>query len=735
MTEIYRGKKTLPHVGPYIGRVTNHLDTTLMGSLEVSLIRGLPENSEFQSATFAVKYLSPFYGVTGIQFQGNNASKFDDVQKSYGMWMVPPDIGTQVLVIFVAGDPNQGFWFGCVMDQYQNHMVPGIAASENIEPQPGQVETYRTQLLPVAEFHKQSNDGNTGPSVEKRRKAIHPFADRLLEQGLLLDTIRGVTSSGARREVPSQVFGISTPGPLDSTGTKRAIGYSNKTKMAPVSRLGGTTFVMDDGDINGENELVRLRTRTGHQILMHNTKDLIYIANARGTAWIELTSNGKIDIYAADSVSIHSEQDLNFRADRNINIEAMGNINIAGQDIQVETPIFKLRADRNLQIETEKASINTTAEFIINTSDLKISATESIDIVSETDLKINSNDGNIHINSYRDIFQSSENFNLKANKDGFITAGGVLHQQGAPAKQAEVAAPSLADSVEPLPKFVLPNRVATNNYVEEWKDDFYQADAIVSIMSRVPTHEPYDQHEDINPAQFSADGLDIYRSGGPTSQIPGGTEKYINGIPLAAPYISSAMPGADQNLYSQVTVIGDSIDVSAKPSFEAALGANVIATVGWQTSNMIQALKAALANGSLRAKVSIHLGTNGVVTEAQLKEILELLKDRKLVVVVNAKASRPWIEPNNRLLARIVPEYPNTKLVDWFAISNPRPEFFVADGVHLTAAGISAYVNSVVTAIGPSTLPVDPVPAAAVADGVTQEMWNTATPEEKKLWR
>jgi uncharacterized protein (DUF2345 family) len=80
------------------------------------------------------------------------------------------------------------------------------------------------------------------------------------------------------------------------------------------------------------NELIRLRTRTGHQILLHNTEDLIYIANARGTAWIELTSNGKIDIYAADSVSIHTKNDLNITADRDINMSAGRKVNILSGD-------------------------------------------------------------------------------------------------------------------------------------------------------------------------------------------------------------------------------------------------------------------------------------------------------------------------------------------------------------------------------------------------------------------
>ena len=118
--------------GPFIGIITNNLDPTFMGRLEVGLIKGLQPDTTDQSNTYIVKYLSPFYGVTSDKYQGANSDKFDDVQKSYGMWMVPPDIGTRVLVIFIDGDPNQGYWIGCVMDQFQNHMVPGIAASDTV---------------------------------------------------------------------------------------------------------------------------------------------------------------------------------------------------------------------------------------------------------------------------------------------------------------------------------------------------------------------------------------------------------------------------------------------------------------------------------------------------------------------------------------------------------------------------------------------------------------------------
>jgi hypothetical protein len=264
------------------------------------------------------------------------------------MWFVPPDPGTIVIVFFIDGDQKRGYWLGCVLDEGVNFMLPGVAATEQVVEGGGR--------LPVAEYNKKVNEKAAEPTKIKKPK--HPLAKVLEIQGLLKDDIRGITTSSARRETPSAVFGISTPGPIDKqSGAKQGkVGNAGDKVTTYVSRLGGSTFVMDDGDDKflrkttadkgppeyvaveqGEtggdvtiphNELVRIRTRTGHQILMHNSEDLIYIGNARGTTWIELTSNGKIDIYAKDSISIHTEQDFNVTAARDINLTATGNINM-----------------------------------------------------------------------------------------------------------------------------------------------------------------------------------------------------------------------------------------------------------------------------------------------------------------------------------------------------------------------------------------------------------------------
>jgi hypothetical protein len=365
-SEIRSSGDPLPTPGPFLAKVVSHLDPNFMGGLEVEILQ-LVGSDGSEGTLHQVKYMSPFAGQTSVDYI-TETNDYNNTQKSYGMWMVAPDVGSTVIVIFIDGDPRKGYWIGCVPDEHQNFMVPGIAATKfSVENQ--------ALRVPVAEYNKRSNEA-AQPDATKIKKPEHPFTKVLLDQGLLLDDIRGITTSSARREVPSMVFGISTPGPLDKQTDAKTGKVGKKEHQisgAFVSRLGGTTFVMDDGDDkflrrtpagegppnyastgDGEtdgdptiphNELVRIRTRTGHQILLHNSEDLIYIGNAKGTTWIELTSNGKIDIYAKDSISVHSENDINFTADRDINLTAGRNVNINA------TTNFNVYAGTNYEIK------------------------------------------------------------------------------------------------------------------------------------------------------------------------------------------------------------------------------------------------------------------------------------------------------------------------------------------------------------------------------------------------
>ena len=493
----YISRKTKIDSGPLLARVVGHLDPTRTGSLEVTLLRDQGNNIGDEAQTFIVKCASPFFGYTAYEYTGDNTvasgatptAAFNDTQKSYGMWMVPPDVGVTVLVVFVDGKPDQGFWIGCIPSSFANNMVPGIAAAESVDLSAEDKRKYDTSLLPVAEINRRANAKNERQSnPDKIKKPVHPLADKLLTQGLLADNARGVTSSSSRREAPSMVFGISTPGPLDKTAGAKVgrIGTGSKQTNNFVSRLGGTQFVMDDGDdqfvrktpasegppeyanvIDGEkgnntipkDECVRIRTRTGHQILMHNSEDLIYIGNAKGTTWVELTSNGKIDIYAEDSISIHTQQDLNIRADRDINMEAGRNFNLKALGrVQIESG-----ADTNLIIGND-GKITTSNNLDVNTGEAnKFTAGSSTDILTT--------DG--------DHTETANNIYMNSGPDNPATP---------------------ASSAERLTTY--PNPV-TNPKEISWAGNRYQVtdQDLHSIMKRIPMHEPWANHENLNPAK------------------------------------------------------------------------------------------------------------------------------------------------------------------------------------------------------------------------------------------
>lgn len=351
--------------GPYIGIVKDNVDPTRMGGLKV-MIPSLSGTDEGPSdMLYDVKYLTPFYGAKSPNATTKTSPyDFADSPHSYGMWMVPPDIDTRVLVIFVEGKVSEGFWFGCVQDPYTNHMVPGIASSphtalgaEGLSDDSGEtVETnYGTKEVPASEVNRTTwtAASNVG-GLDKLKKPIHPFANTLKRQGLIKDTVRGTTTSSARRESPSAVFGISTPGRVDKKSKKKfKLGPTDANPERPVVREAGHTFVMDDGDAAGNNELIRLRTSSGHQLLMHDTKGVVYLANGSGNVWMEFSACGAIDIYSGHTIALRAVGDIDLHSDNNINMFAKGQIKMSAiQKLVLDGGLIQTYSDTDTQIQS-----------------------------------------------------------------------------------------------------------------------------------------------------------------------------------------------------------------------------------------------------------------------------------------------------------------------------------------------------------------------------------------------
>jgi hypothetical protein len=355
--------------GPYLATVKTAVDPLRMGRLGVN-IPALTNTTDPKASQITwCQYLSPFYGVKSLKATSKtDPYDFKATQQSYGMWAVPPDIDTTVLVIFAKGENTNAnaFWMGCVQDPMTNQMVPGNGSTDKTRVAAGNTdfsqnkqELYGTDVVPAGE--KNRNMFGPGDTISSADKWNYPINDILAKQleleGLIQDQIRGTTTSSARRETPSQVFGWNTPGRIRADSEPKNIGLNG----APVKtdRETGHSFVMDDGAADGTNQLTRLRTASGHQLLMHDTEGVVYLANGSGKAFIEMDRDGTISVYSDGGINMRSGRDFNVHSDMNINFHAKGAINFTSETnvaLNAEGYVFAM-GEKGILNSSQKGSV------------------------------------------------------------------------------------------------------------------------------------------------------------------------------------------------------------------------------------------------------------------------------------------------------------------------------------------------------------------------------------------
>ncbi len=349
---------------PVIGIVKNNIDPTKSGRVQVSLNDFGQSDPDDSDNWITLSYMSPFFGST----QGGSSTKnrdnfgnFVDTQQSYGFWATPPDIGTMVLCVFANGDINQGYYIGCIPTPGSTQMTPGLGArSKVVMGSDVEAEGYGgVARLPTTEVNYNNPEVLQSDNFDDDARPVHSFlAATYHRQGLTRDPVRGPVSSSANRESPSQVFGMSTPGrPIFEGGLDDEdltdTGEQPDDKLKVTGRRGGHSFVMDDGDQTGKDQIVRLRTALGHQILMSDSEQLILVAHSNGKTWIELGRHGTIDIFGEDSCSIRVKGDLNLRADKNLNIDTGETLQFTAKKIKIQTDdSIKVKAGQDINIDT-----------------------------------------------------------------------------------------------------------------------------------------------------------------------------------------------------------------------------------------------------------------------------------------------------------------------------------------------------------------------------------------------
>ena len=446
-------------MGPFVGTVMNNVDSTRSGRLQVYIEQFGGGDQTNKNLWRYVNYCPPFYGATP---SSNNAGTGGFVQgnpQSYGMWFTPPDVGVKVLCFFVGGDPGEGYYVGCIPDQGIIHMVPAIgsvdkaqAATQNAD----QASYFAgASRLPVTEINNSNLKIADNPKYFDQQKPVHSYvAGVLFQQGLLNDQVRGTIGSTSQRESPSNCYGISTPGRAiyqggigaqggDASITSKSLASAQPADANVVGRRGGHTFVMDDGDLQGNDNLIRIRTSKGHQITMSDDGNCFYICHANGQAWIEMGQEGTLDVYATNSINLRTQGTLNLHADQDINMFSGGNLNIK----------------------------STNATTIQSDSDLSLSNKGQLSLFSQGGIGIKAI-GTLAISSQLGSWAASSTLSFNGDQ---------IQLNGGPA--IDVATPSgLTTYIQPNTEF---------NSTTGW---VISPTGTESIVTRAPTHEPYPYH-------------------------------------------------------------------------------------------------------------------------------------------------------------------------------------------------------------------------------------------------
>jgi hypothetical protein len=212
---------------------------------------------------------------------------------------------------------------------------------------------------------------------------------------------------------------------------------------------------------------------------MSDDGNFFYIVHANGQTWVELGSEGTIDLFSTNSVNVRTQGEINLHADKKINMYAGESINIQSGNIRLS-----------------------------GIDSIDVSSKSKLTLYSQADLGIKA-DGTLGLNSRNGAWDGGSSLALK---------GGTINLNGPGGAAASVAKPPQLADVQ-LPDVSWQEGIG-------WKEE---AGKLVTICSRAPTHEPYAYHN--KGVEAKASVTQFTSEAGPGS----GTSAAPAAVPDAAP--------------------------------------------------------------------------------------------------------------------------------------------------------------------------------------------------------
>ena len=141
--------------------------------------------------------------------------------------------------------------------------------------------------------------------------------------------------------------------------------------------------------------------------------------------------------------------------------------------------------------------------------------------------------------------------------------------------------------------------------------------------------------------------------------------------------------------------IGDSVMLSAYTNIQAVYPDSIVdAAVSRQIYQAQDVLRWYQSQGNIHNTVVISLGTNGVLDENNVEQVLEMIGSDKSIFWVNIYAPGvEWEASNNEYLQELAKKHSNITIVDWNSYISQHTDLLEADGIHPMEPGADAYAH------------------------------------------
>ena len=148
--------------------------------------------------------------------------------------------------------------------------------------------------------------------------------------------------------------------------------------------------------------------------------------------------------------------------------------------------------------------------------------------------------------------------------------------------------------------------------------------------------------------------------------------------------------GKKQNMH--ITMVGDSVMLGAAPRLVQKIdNCTVDAVQSRMLSDMTESIKNMEQIGDV---VIIGAGTNGAFGIESAQKLIDYLGRERTIFWINVHGDHlSWKDTVNKRIRNIVKKNHNVFLIDFEKEALKHPEWFRADGVHLTEEGKKGYVS------------------------------------------